>query len=138
MQKSDFVDDHFRLYINPGFSGKTYVDIDRSSGVKIALAKLVEGQYVPIQEEIMRASYDGRDFGKFELMLSDEIISRHTDGDGNVTVTPTVVKINGIYEYSGMTREQYKGGETHNQHISGLDIYYSIDDAYNGETTVQN
>lgn len=137
MQKSDFVDDHFRLYINPGFSGKTYVDIDRSSGVKIALAKLVEGQYVPIQEEIMRASYDGRDFGKFELMLSDEIISRHTDGDGNVTVTPTVVKINGIYEYSGMTREQYKGGETHNQHISGLDIYYGIDDAYNGETTVQ-
>lgn len=138
MKSTDFVDNHFRLYINPTTSGKAYVDIDRSTGVKIALAKLEGGQYIPIQEEIMRASFDGRDFGKFELMLSDEIISRHTDGDGNVTVTPTVVKINGIYEYSGMVREQYKGGKTHNQHISGLDIYYGIDDTYSGETTVQN
>ena len=138
MKSTDFVDNHFRLYINPVTGNKAYVDLDRSSGVKIALAKLEEGQYIPIQEEIMRASFDGRDFGKFELMLSDEIISRHTDGDGNVTVTPTVIKVNGIYEYSGMVREQYKGGKTHNQHISGLDIYYGIDDAYNGETTVQN
>lgn len=138
MKSTDFEDGHFKLYINSGFSGKTYVDLDSADGVKIALAKLENGQYIPIQEEIMRASFDGRDFGKFELMLSDEIISKHTDSDGNVTYNPTEIKINGIFEYSGMDRTQYVKGQTHNKHIAGLDVYYSTDHEYKGETVVQS
>jgi hypothetical protein len=70
-------------------------------------------------------------------MLTDETIVRHTDANGAITVTPSTVDIAGIYEYKGIIRTKYEGGETHQTHISGLDIYYSKDTVYNGEVDVQ-
>jgi hypothetical protein len=75
----------------------------------------------------MRASYDGRDFGKFELVLSDTTIHQtYKDGE-QVTVTPNEISIVGVYEYEGVVRHDYKGGKIHNKYVSGLDIYYCID-----------
>ena len=128
---------HFKIYINE-VGKQPYVDLDSSKGIEVCLAKVNGTSYDIIQTETVNASYDGRDFGKFELMLTDETIVRHTDTNGVVTVTPSTVDIAGIYEYKGSTRTKYEGGETHQTYISGLDIYYSKDVVYDGETNVQN
>lgn len=121
-------DGKFKVYINAiDNDDEAYVDIDETNGLKIALAKLENGIYVPIQEETIKASYDGRDFGKFELMLSDSAIYQTYKDNEQVTVTPNEVKIIGVYEYDGPKRFDYTGGEIHVKHVSGLDIYYSID-----------
>lgn len=121
-------DGKFKVYINAiDNDDEAYVDIDETNGLKIALAKLENGLYVPIQEETIKASYDGRDFGKFELMLSDSAIYQTYKNNTQITVTPNEVKIVGVYEYDGPKRFDYTDGEIHVKHVSGLDIYYSID-----------
>ena len=131
VKENDFVDNKFRIYINalPEGSEFSHVDIDRSDGAKIALAKLENGEYIPIQEEIINASFDGRDFSKFELLLSDSLINK-TYKEGTInpeTITPNEIKVLGVFEYNGPVRHDYTGGELHTEHVAGLDIYYSID-----------
>lgn len=120
---------HFKIYINPLSEGTTgkYVDLDTPSGVDIALAELVNGAYKVIQSERMQASYDGRDFSKFELMLSDSAIYQIWDNENQlISSNPNEIKILGIFEHDGLDRTKYEG-TIHNHHVSGLDIYYSID-----------
>lgn len=132
-----FVGDNFRIYINPieKDSKLAYADIDTSKGVTIALAQKDGDNYIPIQEEIVRASFDGRDFSKFELMLSDSVIYKtYRNGELVKTSPENVVSLVGIYEHNGLKRDEidltdlkFENSKLHNKYISGLDVYYGFD-----------
>ena len=97
------------------------------------MAEHNNGVYTPIQSEIVKASFNGRDFSKFELVLSDEYIVRTYQDGQIVEVSPssdTGVGIVGIFEHSGVTRSKVtktSNGIFHNHEVAGLDIYYATD-----------
>lgn len=134
---SDFEGNKFRIYIN-SVEGKKYVDLDSNSGIIVSLAEYSKDEqnndvYTPIQSEIVKASFNGRDFSKFELVLSDDYIVRTYQNKQLVEVSPSSDKgvgIVGIFEHSGVTRSKVtktSNGTFHNHEVAGLDIYYAAD-----------
>ena len=129
LKESDFTEEgNFKIYINP-IEGAAYADLDTPSGVTIGLARLKDdGVYEVMQREQMQASFDGRDFSKFELLLSDSTINQVYNDDGTYSVSPNEIKILGVYELDGLNRTKVNDStQLHNKHIAGLDIYYSVD-----------
>lgn len=129
LNEVDFTEGKFKIYINPDKpEGRAFEDLDSNAGIEIALAEFKNGIYIPIQSEIVRASYDGRDFSKFELVLSVENITRTYQDLELQTTSPNKIDIVGIYEHEGPKKLGITNvNNIHNQHVSGLDVYYGVD-----------
>ena len=132
VSESSFDDSgNFVIYVNPQSFDVDYVDIDQTLGATIGLAEVKEdGSYEIIQEEVIEATYDGRDFSKFELLLSDNTIHRTIKNNEVVSVSPNEIHILGVYESKGSKRGIYNGETILENHVSRLDIYYSVDALY--------
>lgn len=129
LTENDFeTDDEFRIYINPT-PGKTVADLDTGLVIRFAY----KGDDKKIQEERIEVSKDGQDFSGLELLLSDTAIYQTWKDTVCETVTPNEVRILGIYEFKGDEHQEFTVGSSikdeniWNQHISGLDVYYTYD-----------
>lgn len=121
-------DGEFRIYINP-IPGKTVADLDTGLAIRFAY----KNNFEKIQEEWIEVSKDGQDFSGLELLLSDTAIYQTWKDNVCETVTPNEVRILGIYEFKGDEHQEFIVGSSineeniWNQHISGLDVYYTYD-----------
>lgn len=132
LREIDFDDNnHFKIYINAdakqdqGNDNLAYADIDSTNGLSIYF---VDSDGIRIRGEQVKVVFDERDFGKFELMMSDESINCVTHSDGSREVVPNEISLLGFYEHIGSNKTQITDpSNIRTHHIAGLDVYYGYD-----------
>lgn len=122
---------HFKIYINAdakqdqGNDNLAYADIDSTNGLNIYF---VDSDGIRIRGEQVKVVFDERDFGKFELMMSDESINCVTHSDESHEVIPNEISLLGFYEHIGSNKTQITDpNNIRTHHVAGLDVYYGYD-----------
>lgn len=120
---NDFDEENsFIINVNERDGDKAYLDLDTA-----AVVALMKDNEV-LQTETISALYDGRDFTKYELVLSDYFVQKTTTDDG-ITFSPDKIYVKGIIEKAGTINKIVPANpgdkvQYHDKSIKGFDIYY--------------
>lgn len=112
----------FIINVNERSVNKAYLDLDTT-----AVVALMKGNEV-LQTETISALYDGRDFSKYELVLSDYFVQKTTT-DSDIIFSPDKISVEGILEKAGTINKIVPANpkddfQYHDKSIKGFDIYY--------------